>query len=97
MIVGHSLGGSIAARVSDTMVRKYKSERIVGSIILDVVEGTALEALPFMSQLIQERPKYFDSPEAAIKWSIQTSTLRKLESARVSIPAQLKKIEYKGN
>ena len=68
----------------------------MGSIVLDVVEGTAIESLPFMNQLIQERPKYFDTPEAAVKWSLQTSTLRKLESARISIPTQLKKIEHKG-
>lgn len=54
-----------------------------------MVEGTAIEALPFMNQILSDRPKYFDSEEAAIKWSLQTSTLRKVESARVSIPAQL--------
>jgi protein phosphatase methylesterase 1 len=58
-------------------------------IIIDVVEGTAIEALPYMNQILSERPKYFDSLEAAIKWSIQSSVLRKVESARASIPPQL--------
>lgn len=30
-------------------------------IIIDVVEGTALEALPFMNQILNDRPKHFDS------------------------------------
>ena len=65
-------------------------------MIIDVVEGTALEALPFMNQILSDRPKHFDSQEAAIKWSLQTSTLRKAESARVSIPPQLAECEHKG-
>lgn len=35
--------------------------------------------------------------EAAIKWSIQSTTLRKVESARVSIPPQLVEVEHKGH
>lgn len=65
-------------------------------IIIDVVEGTAIEALPFMNQILSDRPRYFESLESAIKWSIQTTTLRKLESARVSIPPQLVEVEHKG-
>jgi protein phosphatase methylesterase 1 len=58
-------------------------------IIIDVVEGTAIEALPFMNQILSDRPRYFESLEAGIKWSIQSTTLRKVESARASIPPQL--------
>jgi protein phosphatase methylesterase 1 len=58
-------------------------------IIIDVVEGTAIEALPFMNQILSDRPRYFESLEAGIKWSIQSTTLRKVESARASIPTQL--------
>jgi protein phosphatase methylesterase 1 len=35
--------------------------------------------------------------ESAIKWSIQSTTLRKVESARVSIPPQLVEVEHKGH
>ena len=28
-------------------------------IIIDVVEGTAIEALPFMNQILSDRPKFF--------------------------------------
>ena len=37
-------------------------------MIIDVVEGTALEALPIMENIILERPKHFPTLEAAIKW-----------------------------
>jgi protein phosphatase methylesterase 1 len=30
-------------------------------IIIDVVEGTAIEALPFMNQILNDRPKRFDT------------------------------------
>lgn len=49
-----------------------------------------------MNQILSDRPRYFDSEEAAIKWSLQSSTLRKAESARVSIPPQLVDCEHKG-
>ena len=58
-------------------------------IIIDVVEGTAIEALPFMNQILSDRPRYFESLEAGIKRRIQSTTLRKVESARASIPTQL--------
>jgi protein phosphatase methylesterase 1 len=41
--------------------------------VIDVVEGTAIEALPFMNQIIAERPKHFDSQESAIKWTYASS------------------------
>lgn len=61
VLVGHSMGGSVCARVTDILSNQEKEERIVGSIIIDVVEGTAIEALPFMNQILSDRPKYFDS------------------------------------
>lgn len=36
--------------------------------VIDVVEGTAMEALPFMTSLLHNRPQTFDSLEQAIKW-----------------------------
>ena len=53
------MGGSVCARVVDVMSNVEKEAKIVGAIIIDVVEGTAIEALPFMNQILSERPKYF--------------------------------------
>lgn len=102
MIVGHSLGGSIGCRITDKLTNGEKLDRVVGCIVIDVVEGTAIEALPFMNQIIADRPKHFDSLDSAIKWwynqpllSYTSCTLKKLESARVSTPPQL--VEYEKN
>jgi protein phosphatase methylesterase 1 len=76
----------------DTLTNVEKNERISGCIIIDVGEGTAIEALPFMNQIIAERPKHFDSVHNGIKWCYNTCTIRKLESARVSMPGQLTEI-----
>jgi protein phosphatase methylesterase 1 len=78
VVVGHSLGGSIACRIVDTLTNIEKIERIVGCVVIDVVEGTAIEALPFMNQIIADRPKHFDSLQAGIKWCYNSCTVRKL-------------------
>jgi protein phosphatase methylesterase 1 len=57
------LGGSIACRIVDTLTNHEKFDRVVGCIVIDVVEGTAIEALPFMNQIIANRPKHFDTVE----------------------------------
>lgn len=69
VIVGHSLGGSIGCRITDSLTNIEKLDRVVGCIVIDVVEGTAIEALPFMNQIIADRPKHFDSLDSAIKWT----------------------------
>ena len=42
VVMGHSLGGSIGCRIVDTLTNIEKLERIVGAIIIDVIEGTAI-------------------------------------------------------
>ena len=60
-----SMGGGIAVHVaSDPSMR----ERIKGLIVVDVVEGTALEALPTMLSVLQRRPQQFLDYEDAINW-----------------------------
>ena len=65
-------------------------------IVIDVVEGTAKESLPHMIELLQNRPTSFPSLEIAIRWSVRSKLVRNLESAKVSIPAQLKLDESSG-
>lgn len=62
-----------------------------------MVEGTAIEALPFMNQIINDRPKHFDTIQSGVKWCYNSCTVRKLESARVSFPAQLHEVEKNGH
>ena len=58
LIVGHSMGGSIACFAVEqiTASSPYK-DRIAGLVVIDVVEGTAMEALPFMEQIVKSKPK----------------------------------------
>ncbi|KAJ7018251.1 hypothetical protein C8F04DRAFT_1152096 [Mycena alexandri] len=74
LLVGHSMGGSVVYRVS-------------GVAVLDVVEGSALEALPHMHSLLNSRPDGFDSVEEAVEWHVKTKTIRSAQSARVSVPS----------
>ncbi|RHY99443.1 hypothetical protein DYB37_005938 [Aphanomyces astaci] len=85
VLVGHSMGGAIAIRVA----AKNELPSLGGMVVIDVVEGTALAALSHMQGILNSRPSQFDSPDDAIKWSLQTGAVRNPESARVSIPSQL--------
>jgi len=84
ILAGHSLGGAIAVRVSLLLANRVK-----GLIVLDVVEGTAIESLPRMVSFLATRPKSFSTIPDAILWSITSGSIRKKESACVSIPPQI--------
>lgn len=86
-LVGHSMGGALAVH---TAARNYISN-LIGLIVIDVVEGSAMDALSSMQTFLQGRPKIFNSVEQAIEYSIRCGSIRNLESARVSIVGQLKK------
>jgi protein phosphatase methylesterase 1 len=63
ILVGHSMGGSIATKLTDLISREYKDENwaanIKGLFVIDVVEGSAMDALPFMENFIATKPKSF--------------------------------------
>jgi protein phosphatase methylesterase 1 len=63
VIVGHSMGGAIAAKFTERAVQSDLAPKIQGLIVIDVVEGTAIEALPFMEQIVKNRPSHFSSQE----------------------------------
>jgi len=42
IIVGHSLGGSIAIRITDELINVEKNDRVLGLVAIDIVEGTAI-------------------------------------------------------
>jgi len=78
IIMGHSMGGSIATKTTaeilknednpDTELYKHLTKKICGLIVIDVVEGSAIEALPFMENIVKQRPKAFKTVEAAIEY-----------------------------
>lgn len=60
VLVGHSMGGSIATKTIDFIQRENESEawagHVKGLFIIDVVEGSAMDALPFMESIVASRP-----------------------------------------
>ncbi|XP_075402381.1 protein phosphatase methylesterase 1 isoform X2 [Tenrec ecaudatus] len=89
MLIGHSMGGAIAVHTaSSTLVPS-----LLGLCMIDVVEGTAMDALNSMQNFLRGRPKTFKSLENAIEWSVKSGQIRNLESARVSMVGQVKQCE----
>jgi len=60
------MGGSVVTRSCPTLLEKRF--KIAGVSVLDVVEGSAVEALPHMNSLLNARPDGFNSMEEAIEW-----------------------------
>ena len=95
VLVGHSLGGSLAARLyaglnSENEPKLPELRRFCrGLVVIETVEGTAVEALPEMSKYLSHIPKSFDSPSQAIKFVFDTQQVRNRRSARLSTPDQL--------
>lgn len=64
VLVGHSMGGALAVHVANA---NYV-QNLVALVVIDVVEGSALEALSSMQTFLQGRPKRFTSIEQAIEY-----------------------------
>jgi len=70
IIIGHSMGGAVATKATEAALNDdILGKRIHGLIVIDVVEGTALEALPFMETIVKNRPHAFKDPQSAIQWA----------------------------
>ncbi|TFK45375.1 protein phosphatase methylesterase [Heliocybe sulcata] len=85
LLVGHSMGGAVVVHASPHLLSAGYT--VLGVAVLDVVEGTALEALPYMPQILNARPEGFDSVEEAVGWHIQANQIHNPASARVSVPS----------
>lgn len=86
MLIGHSLGGAVITHYANS---KFLGKELVGYVVLDVVEGSAIEALKSMQTYLATRPTGFDSIEQGIEWHVRTRTIRDSMSARVSVPSLL--------
>lgn len=87
ILIGHSLGGAV---VVDLAHRRHPfSAAILGFAVLDVVEGSAMDALSSMETYLSSRPKFFPSLTSGIEWHVRSRTIRHTRSARVSVPALL--------
>ncbi|EWC45170.1 hypothetical protein DRE_06058 [Drechslerella stenobrocha 248] len=86
VLVGHSLGGAV---VTDVAKRGLLGDKLLAYAVLDVVEGSAMDALQSMQSYLMGRPVGFASVNQGIEWHVRSRTIRNGRSARVSVPALL--------
>ncbi|KAK5710745.1 Protein phosphatase methylesterase 1 [Elasticomyces elasticus] len=84
VLVGHSLGGAIVTQLAADYAI---GNAMLGYCVIDVVEGSAMEAMQHMRTYLNSRPTSFDSIDEAIQWHIRSRTLRNSESAHASVPS----------
>lgn len=87
LLIGHSLGGAVVTNVAKG---GELGNDLLGYAVLDVVEGSAIDALQSMHTYLSTRPLGFPSVESGIEWHIRSRTIRNSTSARISVPALLK-------
>ncbi|KAK5990749.1 Protein phosphatase methylesterase 1 [Cladobotryum mycophilum] len=86
ILVGHSLGGAV---VTDLAKTGKLGASLLAYAVLDVVEGSAMDALQSMQTYLSTRPAGFATIESCIDWHVRTRTVRNSVSARTSVPALL--------
>lgn len=87
ILIGHSLGGAV---VTELAYSKVLGKALLGYGVLDVVEGSAMDALQSMEQYLSTRPRSFPSISSSIEWHVRSRTIKNTNSARVSVPPLLK-------
>ena len=65
ILIGHSLGGAV---VTDVALSDRLGNAVLGYAVLDVVEGSAIDALQSMQSYLSTRPKTFPSIMSGIEW-----------------------------
>lgn len=91
IVLGHSMGGAIAVRTALAAAGHF---RLAGVVVVDVVEGTAVAALPSMNRVIDATPESFATLAAAVAYGMTSNSgSRSGSAARVTLPARLRKRE----
>jgi len=89
VLVGHSLGGAVVTDVASAAGDGSLGSSLLGYAVLDVVEGSAIDALQSMQTYLSGRPGRFASVEEGIEWHVRSRTVRNSVSARTSVPPLL--------
>ncbi|OJJ62203.1 hypothetical protein ASPSYDRAFT_40822 [Aspergillus sydowii CBS 593.65] len=84
VLVGHSLGGAV---ITDVAKKGELGAKLLAYAVLDVVEGSAMDALQSMETYLSTRPSRFPSVASGIEWHTRSRTIRNRTSARVSVPS----------
>merc|ERR1712226_1560825 len=61
----------------------------MGTCVIDVVEGSAMDALSGMKNVLRSRPSSFSSAERAVEWSLRSGYIKRRESAKVTMIGQI--------
>ncbi len=83
VLIGHSLGGAITTQLAADFAL---GTALIGACVVDVVEGSALEALGHMKSHLSSRPASFPTIPDAVTWHTHSRTLRNAASASISVP-----------
>ncbi|KAL6949853.1 hypothetical protein ACO0QE_000516 [Hanseniaspora vineae] len=90
LLVGHSLGGSIATFLFDHISKRSQNEelykKIMGVVMLDIVEEAAIAALNTMDRFLAQTPHSFEELSDAIDWHVVRGMPHKRNSAEISVP-----------
>ena len=85
IICGHSMGGAIATKLVQVISHDHSLQdlykKIKSLFIIDVVEGTALDALPLMEQIVKMRPQSFDSLVEVVKYGQMNNLCKNIDVA----------------
>ncbi|ODN81499.1 hypothetical protein L202_01921 [Cryptococcus amylolentus CBS 6039] len=87
IMMGHSMGAS--PTICSVPLLIQKGYLVPGTVVLDVVEGTAVESLPMMESILSKRPEEFQSVVDGIWWHVHSNSIRNPTSARLSVPSIL--------
>ena len=60
-------------------------------MVIDYVEGTAMETLPFMENIVNNKPETFPSIEKGIEYMFRSGI-----SSKISVPPLLEEIDING-
>ena len=83
LLCGHSLGGSIAARLAVELQEGYDVQLCC---LIDINETVAIGAIPNMMSVLRKKPLTFSSEEALVNWLLSSHTLCSRSSALFQAP-----------
>lgn len=90
VLAGHSLGGAIATRAAVAALKGDPPLPVRAVLLLDAVEGTAVEGLPQTAAWLRGRPSSFRSCREAAAWALSSGMLQSARAARLSVPSRLR-------
>eukprot|EP00944_MAST-04C_sp_MAST-4C-sp1_P002889 g2889.t1 len=90
VLIGHSMGGAIATHTMHAArVRLDDMVEVVGLVVVDVVEGTALASLPHMEDFIKKIPTDFKTVDDGIEYVCNTMLQVNGRASRETIKASV--------